>query len=149
MFSVFTKKNYGDIGQAYRDQFPEDTRKAASARIMKKHPDRVPVVVCPMDSTVPSLSPDNLWVEWAVPATTTSMMALKQRIRKYLKQAIEKRDDNKYTFGEEHSLHFIVGVAEPTIYKPDDLVSMMYKESKEDDGMMYLGYAKGSSFGSM
>lgn len=149
MFSTFTKRNYGDIGEAYREQFSEEKRKAASTRIMKKHPDRVPVVVCPMDSTVPSLSPDNLWVEWAVPATETTMMALKQRIRRHLKRVIEKRDDNKYTFGEEHSLHFIVGVAEPTIPKPDDLISMIYKESKEDDGMLYLGYAKGSSFGSM
>lgn len=146
MFSCIRKKN-ADIGEAYRAHFTEETRKAAAVRIKEKYPKRVPVVVCPMDSTVPSLSPDHPWVEWAVPATTTTMMSLKQRIRKYLKQAIDKRDDDLYVFGEEHSLHFIVGVAEPTIYKPDDLVSRMYEESKEDDGMMYLGYAKGNSFG--
>jgi len=112
----------------FKSEFTEEQRKAESARIKEKYPDRLPIIVEKSDkSKVEEIDKK----KYLVPADLTCGQFV-YVIRKRLKLEAEKA-----------IFLFVNGVIPPT----SELLSAVFDEHKDDDGFLYITYSTENTFG--
>ena len=110
-------------------QYTIQERKAESARILNKYPDRIPIIVDRGDKTTPSIDKH----KYLVPLDCT-LAQFQTIIRSKIKLA------------SSDALFFFVGNSN-TLTRPTELLSQLYKTHKDEDGYLYVTYVQESTFG--
>ena len=112
----------------FRDEHPLERRKAESARIRERYPDRIPVIVERAQNTdVPDIDKK----KYLVPADLTVgqfVFVVRRRIKLSPERAI---------------FVFVRNVLPPTAA----LMSSIYEDFKDEDGFLYLQYSGENTFG--
>ena len=113
---------------AFKEKFPLKDRKEESYRIMKKYPDRIPVIVEKSKNTDINHIDKN---KYLVPSDLTVgqfVYVIRKRIKLSPEQAI---------------FLFIANTLPPS----DSLMSQIYKEHVDEDGFLYVLYTGENTFG--
>jgi len=123
MFNLFEKKK-----EKFKDRVSFQKRKEEALKIMKKYPDRLPVIVEKVkDSDVPDIDRE----KYLVPSDLTVGQFLFV-IRKRIKLTPEK------------ALFLFVNKKLPNT---SELVSNIYNENKEECGFLFVEYSGENAFG--
>lgn len=113
---------------SFKEKFPLQKRKDEAIRIMKKYPDRIPIIVEKAEGTeVPSIDKN----KYLVPNDLTVgqfVYVVRKRIKLAPEQAIYL---------------FVNNTLPPT----SALMSQVYKEHKDPDNFIYFVYSGESTFG--
>ena len=109
--------------------FDLDQRKAESSRILKKYPNRIPVIVDRGDAQTPSISKH----KYLVPGECT-MQEFQSIIR------------SKVNLDPSQALFLFVG-SHHTLSTPSSNMNQMYKQHKDEDGYLYITYMLETTFG--
>jgi len=112
----------------FKDQHPFDKRKAESARIRTKYPDRIPVIA---EKSASSTIPDIDKKKYLVPSDLT-MGQFVYVIRKRIKLA------------PDAAIFIFVN---NTLPPAAELMSKIYKDQADEDGFLYVTYSGESTFG--
>ncbi|KAF8952786.1 ubiquitin-like protein atg8 [Podila verticillata] len=113
---------------AFQQKHPFETRKAESARIRQKYPDRVPIICEKADKADITTIDKN---KYLVPADLT--------VGQFM-YVIRKRME----LSPERGIFLFVGEVLPLAAA---LISSLYEEYRDDDGFLYFTYAGESTFG--
>ncbi|KAJ9689734.1 hypothetical protein PVL29_012430 [Vitis rotundifolia] len=112
----------------FKLEHPLEKRQTEAARIRKKHPDRIPVIVEKANrSDIPSIDKK----KYLVPADLTVGQFV-YVIRKRLKLSAEKA---------------IFVFVNNTLPSTAALMSAIYEENKDEDGFLYMTYSGENTFG--
>ena len=114
---------------SHKEEHPLDVRKASSASIRAKHPDRIPVIVekRQRDASLPEIDKK----KFLVPSDLTVgqfVYVIRKRIKINPEKAI---------------FTFVNGKLPPT----SQLMSNIYDENKDEDGFLYITYSGENTFG--
>jgi len=112
----------------FKDQHPFDKRKAESARIRTKYPDRIPVIA---EKSATSSIADIDKKKYLVPSDLT-MGQFVYVIRKRIKLA------------PDAAIFIFVN---NTLPPAAELMSKIYKDQADEDGFLYVTYSGESTFG--
>eukprot|EP00754_Rhynchopus_humris_P041211 Rhum_TRINITY_DN24811_c0_g1::Rhum_TRINITY_DN24811_c0_g1_i1::g.180235::m.180235/K08341/GABARAP, ATG8, LC3; GABA(A) receptor-associated protein len=112
----------------YKESRTLESRKMEAERILKKYPDRIPVIC---EKHAQSDVPDIDKTKYLVPMDLNVGQFI-YVVRKRLKLAPEKA-----------LFLFVDGMLPPTAA----LMEALYKESKDDDGFLYIKYSGESTYG--
>ncbi|KAF7840623.1 autophagy-related protein 8C [Senna tora] len=113
---------------SFKLDHPLERRRAESARIREKYPDRIPVIV---EKAERSDIPDIDKKKYLVPADLTVGQFV-YVVRKRIKLSAEKA-----------IFVFINNTLPPTA----SLMSAIYEENKDEDGFLYMTYSGENTFG--
>jgi len=114
----------------FKDEHPLPKRKEVADRIIKKYPDRIPVIV---EKAPKSDAPDIDKKKFLVPADIT-VGKFVYEIRKHMQLPPDKA-----------IFLFVNNVLPPTA----ELMSKIYKDYRDEDGFLYITYSGESTFGCM
>jgi GABA(A) receptor-associated protein len=112
----------------FKKKYTEKERLYESSRILLKYPDRIPVI-CERNKS--SLAPDIDKNKYLVPIDLT--------IGQFM-YVIRKR---MHLLSEETLFIFIGGA----IFSNSSVIGTIYHQHKDDDGFLYISYAKENTFG--
>lgn len=113
----------------FQEEHPFEKRQAEALRIMKKYPDRVPIVIEKVDrSDIPEIDKK----KYLVPKELTMsqfVYVIRKRVRIQPEKAI-------FLFLEDGTMPI-----------SSQMLSVAYNEHKNDDGFLYLRYGAEATFG--
>lgn len=110
-----------------------EERKAESARIRTKYPDRVPILTQPLSTKTPALDKN----KYLAPHDLT--------VGQFL-YVIRKR----LTLKPENAIFLFVQEGDNvTLLPQNDLLGTVYKEKKSEDGFLYIIYGEENMFGAL
>lgn len=122
---------YGNHTIPFKNQYGSEERKNESARVMAKHPDRIPIICQRMVKSGKSNLPYIDKIKYLVPKDLTLGQFI-YVIRKRMKL------DSTYAL-----FLFVNGRIPPT----SAMVGSIYAENKDEDGFLYVSYSSENTFG--
>lgn len=111
----------------FRDKYPFDQRKKVADSLLSRHPDRIPVIVSPLNSKAPAIDRHKFLVPRDCP-----VYQFTAEIRSHIKVR-----------GEEALFFYFKN----TIAAHSMTMGMMYDKHKESDGFLYVIYSVENTFG--
>lgn len=129
----------------FKQEISQDKRKLISTKILKKYPDRIPIIVEPCREIDPKIKRR----KFLVPSDVT-MGFLIFEIRKYMDSLNSDSGITFYVHNRTVSRYtnfFRSTELDISLVPISRIVSVIYNEYKDEDGFLYLVYAKENIFG--
>ena len=119
---------------SFKEQFSETERQEESSRIRKKYPNRIPIVIYPIENpTLPVIDKNKFLVPDDV-TVAHFIKIIRDRIKLKPEQAM---------------FIFLTKNGGSSVIPPTSaLIGAMYQEHKSDDGFLYVQYSGENTFGS-
>jgi len=105
----------------------ETKRRSESSKILDRYPDRIPVIIIKGSKETPDIDRSKYLVQYDM--TISEFMTI---IRKHI------------NIKKDQALFLMIN---DTIPKQSDILSSIYKENKDPDGLLYITYIVESTFG--
>jgi GABA(A) receptor-associated protein len=123
-FLKFTRPKPSVSDYNFKAMHTPETRMKESARILKKYPDKSPLIVEKSDSSDVSDLEDNKWIIKQDLTVGQLIYIIRKRIKAPTSETLIIYVDNKY------------------LPNTGDMIGHLYKRHKDKDGFLYITYSK-------